>query len=262
MRSRKERVKEFTHEYWNSKCNDPALFDLFSDSLLYRTIIGTRVGRHSYQQYGENWLSSFPDYHIEIISMEEVDTTVVVSCMCRGTHTNQFIDSPVGCTTRNTFLEQFNERPPSGSQLHVPLHWICDFNGSEIERLITVYDTREAYNQLGITPHNSSISRGYRVYLDEIEKKLSISFSTREAEIFALTCCGMSSKHIGELLGRSHRTIETYLSRCYQKLDCYGKQHAIDLMHENGVLILWLDLAKHLLKANVSKKSHAWDARS
>jgi DNA-binding NarL/FixJ family response regulator len=82
----------------------------------------------------------------------------------------------------------------------------------------------------------------------QIEAVMTTTFSLREAEIFALTCCGMSSKHIGGLLGRSHRTIETHLSSCYQKLGCYGKQHAIDLMHENSVLILWLDLAKHLLQ--------------
>jgi DNA-binding CsgD family transcriptional regulator len=90
----------------------------------------------------------------------------------------------------------------------------------------------------------------------QIEAVITTTFSLREAEVFALSCCGMSSKHIGGLLGRSHRTIETHLSRCYQKLGCYGKQHAIDLMHENGALILWLDLGKNLLQSHFSKNAY------
>ncbi|MDP7184205.1 MAG: LuxR C-terminal-related transcriptional regulator [Paracoccaceae bacterium] len=58
-------------------------------------------------------------------------------------------------------------------------------------------------------------------FSDLSEIRQIIKLTTREKQVAALTCRGMTSKEIGRELGVSHRTVEIYRSRLMAKFDVH-----------------------------------------
>lgn len=59
------------------------------------------------------------------------------------------------------------------------------------------------------------------------ETEALTTLAPREAEILTWTARGKTAWEISEILGISERTVITHLNRAYEKLDTYGKAHAV-----------------------------------
>lgn len=60
--------------------------------------------------------------------------------------------------------------------------------------------------------------------------------SAREREVLALTAEGFSSTEIGERLGLSHKTVDTYRQRMMDKLSLHRRSELVHFALENGLL--------------------------
>jgi DNA-binding NarL/FixJ family response regulator len=60
--------------------------------------------------------------------------------------------------------------------------------------------------------------------------------SPREREVLTLTAEGFSSTEIGERLGLSHKTVETYRQRMMDKLDLHHRSELVRFALRQGLL--------------------------
>lgn len=67
--------------------------------------------------------------------------------------------------------------------------------------------------------------------------------SPREREVLALTAEGYSSTEIGERLGLSHKTVETYRQRLMDKLDLHHRSDLVRFALSRGLLTATLEPA-------------------
>jgi DNA-binding NarL/FixJ family response regulator len=78
--------------------------------------------------------------------------------------------------------------------------------------------------------------------LRSVERRTSLSplqrLSEREREILQLTVEGHSSAHIGEILGLSPKTVETYRSRLMHKLDLHDLPSLVKFAIQHGLTSL------------------------
>jgi len=56
--------------------------------------------------------------------------------------------------------------------------------------------------------------------------------SRRESEVLIWVACGKTNSDIGEILGISRRTVDTFLSRTYEKLGVENRTAAVMCMIE------------------------------
>jgi DNA-binding CsgD family transcriptional regulator len=88
--------------------------------------------------------------------------------------------------------------------------------------------------------------REYEFLLGKIRPTFGLG--EREAVCLALSFSSFSAKFVGDVLGISHRTVESHLQGCYQKMSCQNKQQCLGLVVERGMLSIFHELSLIILK--------------
>ncbi len=249
-------VNSFIGECWHGQFNRDCITGLLSPNCLHQKTIGKCIGVDSFISDCYDWSYAFPDYNTEIKSIEEYRNIVICDVHRSGTHMNRYASSNFdkkSILTISDFFLGIDKIEPAGVSYHQPAKLIFAFEQDKISQIIIEEDPGGLIEQLNIQPHRNSKST-------EVTKESQLAFAsnainrilredltTREIQCLALGFCGFSSKHMAEILKISYRTAETHLHNSYQKLGCFGKQQALDLMHEKQLITLWLDLGKLLL---------------
>ena len=91
----------------------------------------------------------------------------------------------------------------------------------------------------------------------QIEKKISlikhlkcipeVPFTNNELGILSLGLSGFNYIQIGEIIGRSSRTVEMHIKNAMEKLGCFSKAQSMEIMIENNTLFLLQELCRMIL---------------
>ncbi|MGA8164699.1 MAG: LuxR C-terminal-related transcriptional regulator [Waddliaceae bacterium] len=249
MKSKKAKVIEFTEEYWNKKTEDPSLLNLFSENFIYRTIVGSRVGKESYHTHGENWKHAFPDWVFTITHITEVKNAVMVECNCKGTHLNLYKDTDKkdNIVSKTRFLNEFQMHQPSKITTVQSLEAIYIFGKSSVEHVWICGDEAFYRKQLRMGQHPGGGTASTSL-CKNINAQIKTPLTKRELECLSLGFYCYTAKDIARMLGISHRTVETHHHQAYQKLGCSHRQQCLDLMSSLNLLPLFRELADFILK--------------
>lgn len=256
MGKKSEQIKQYVEGFWNANCFASETLDFFAENVTYQTIIGKRVGRRSFVSHAADWAYAFPDVDVTIASLEERENTVCATFLQKGTHLNPYRDScgnSEAVLTKTSFWNFFVKAPPSMRKTENRVDWVFVFDHDKVSRIFARSDELDFNTQLGMAAPTTFALEEQGALQEFLSTSLDATLSSREFECVALAFCSFSAKHIGEILGRSHRTIEVHLQNAYQKLGCYGKQQCLDMMHANQTLTLWWDLGRLICKRKFLK---------
>ena len=250
MSSKKSKVREFLEEYWNGRQVSSSLLGAFSDNMIFEATLGKRITKQSYLQHTLDWIETFPDFRMNVELAEEVGSSVMVAVECVGTFAKPFVDHEADeghIIGNSAFHSEFKNAIPNNKEIRVRRNAIFIFGKDKIERLVSYVDESDFKRQLGIAPGKDSGLAERDQLAKEFLAILNVGFSERELECLAFTLSGFSAKYVGELLKISYRTVEAHLYKAYQKLDCYGKQQCLEMMHAKEALHLWWEYSRLLL---------------
>lgn len=242
-------AKAFVVECWKADFSEEAVSEFLSKSCIHQKSIGRCIGSESFISDCYDWSKAFPDYGTDILSINTCQNAVVMDVMRFGTHQEVYGSSNKSketVLTKSKFLSGVVGADPTGITYRQPAQLIFVFQGKKITQVSIDEDPHALSEELGLDCRGpkASLETEIKRTVYAINQTLKAELSIREIEVIALSFCGFSAKHIAELFHLSHRTIETHLQHAYQKLGCFGKQHALEMMFENDLLTLWLELGK------------------
>jgi DNA-binding CsgD family transcriptional regulator len=248
-------ARRFIDECWHANFNPACITEVLSKNCLHQKTIGKCVGIESFTTDCYDWSASFPDYSTEIKRVEEYRNVVICDIDRKGSHLCRYQSTnpnKKSILSISDFFKNIENLEATGVQYSQPAKVIFAFEKEKISQIIIEEDPYKMSLQLGLPiskepiPHRD-YSLEMRLLAQALDHTIHKTLSGREMECLALGFCGFSAKHIGELLGISYRTVEFFLQSCYQKLNCRGKQQALELMYESHLFILWLDLGKSIV---------------
>ena len=255
-------VKDFIGQCWHSKTNQTSIPQFLTENCLHQKTIGKCIGNKSFLTDCNDWSRAFPDYDTKIESIQKFRNLVICDVNRTGTHLYKYQSTNSNKKTilsKSDFLNQIEDLKPTGARYSLPEKLIFGFEGSLICQIIIEEHPLAMLNQLGLLSFPQNIIKenfleDETLLINALNASLGVSLSKREIECLALGFCGFSAKHIAEILKITYRTVESFFYHAYQKLNCFGKQSALDLMHQKQVLFLWFDLGKLLLKLKIQNK--------
>lgn len=124
------------------------------DLELYSVATGSRFrGREGYLQHAQGWAAAFPDGHVEILYLTVHRHSATVEYLLRGTHTGALIS-------------EHGHIPPTWSQVELRFCDVLEFEGPEIARVRSYYDTATLLRQMGLFPGSPLHAPDRRAPLD------------------------------------------------------------------------------------------------
>lgn len=247
-----EIVKNFIGECWHANSREDFIAEFLLKNCLHQKTIGKCIGTDSFNSDCKDWAAAFPDYSTEVKSVKEYRNVVLCDVERTGTHLYRYQSSNRDkntILTKSDFFTSIENLAPTGKSYHQPAQLIFAFEKGKISQISIEEDPSGLPKQLGLITDQPEkcFFKDANLMTAKLNEVLNTSLSKREIECLALVFCGFSAKHVGEILNVSYRTVETHLSKTYQKLKCFGKQQLLELMYEKELLTLWLDLGKMIL---------------
>ena len=241
-------TKEFVDACFQASGDLSAIKELTSPTCIHQTEAATCIGTDSLSQVIADWIHAFPDFRTDVLDIKTYDNIAVAKTQCTGEHAFQYPTriAPSTILSRSNFTSYFSDTPPTGNRYDVGCEMTFAFHENTITNVIFETVEDQLCDQLCLerpTTWHSSTEDRFQLISATLIRTLNVALSAREVECLSLAIAGLSAKYASTILGISHRTIESHLCRVYEKLGCYSKQHAFELMHANKTLTQWWELA-------------------
>jgi|JI9StandDraft_1071089.scaffolds.fasta_scaffold09790_4 DNA-binding CsgD family transcriptional regulator len=252
MKKEKQTVLDFVYECWQADFDPASAKSTLSKNCLHQKTIGKSIGIESFISDCYDWSNAFPDYKTTIVSIEEYRNVIICDIARTGTHLYPYVSTNFdkkSVLTSSNFFSSIEGQPPTQRSYKQPAKVIFAFERGKISQLSIEEDPLALPLQLGFKKDREPpfLPKNKSVILDALQESLPDSLTLREIECLSLVCCGHSAKHTAQILKISYRTVETFLHHTYKKLDCFGKQEAIEFLYEKNLFTLGISLGNILI---------------
>ena len=231
-------LDEFNDEVWH-KANVDAVDDFCTNKIITSSPFGKSIGITELKASIAEWSSYFPDLAYKETDVISANDTTVIKWVCNGTHQKRFM-----------VLE------PTGNRAHYDGVCILYFNNNKITDYYSNTNLFSILQQLGANETSQLIPLTRRqnidILLNELKKlkqnEDQAPLTDREVEVLSFYLNGKTAKHIANILGLSHRTVQTHIHNSMLKLNCSTKSDLFDMANASDMINLFNDFYRLVLK--------------
>ncbi|MBK2270218.1 ester cyclase [Francisella philomiragia] len=203
----KKRIDELLNSLWNDK-EISAIDHYFSDISIIDSPLSTSIGSNAKKEIVNKWFNALPDvsYKTDLLICE--DNTVISNWTCKASHLGSFM----GANPTGEIIEY------KGSST---FKFSDDNKISYYHAIANITDVMKSKN-IEIDINKTTNFKDPSKIIGALKSAFNLNLNEIEIKVLALWMRSVKPREMGEILYKSHRTIEGYISKIRSKLEIHN----------------------------------------